>query len=687
MVNKVKLKRQSQTGAAAVNKRPTVAMLDDGELAVNTVDGKLFLKKTPVSGVATVVEFSSDPFPPQSAGTEGMFLTTIRNTDPATKADKPYIPVWSTPTTMTSMAIDVTQNGHGFTPGTVLYHTGTQYARAKADNLQTADVIGIVSKVISANAFTMVTNGYVDLENILIPGPWIAGKVYYLSALTSGTLTDTEPKQASFISKPLMIAITSARGFFYNWRGIVNDIPVSDIDQLLPAQGAATAGKVLTSGADGNSYWGDGGTGAGGASSTIKVTQANHNFVVGTLVRYDGTAGVMKYVAARANNGTNADVVGIVSAVAGNDITITTHGVVTGLSGLTPGASYFLSDQAPTAGQPNFVLTEPSALGSISKPVLMAITSTSALFTNWRGIGVSTLSVSNELPSQTGNSGKYLSTNGTATTWTTPVTKFNTRTGDVTLSSKDVTDALGFTPYRNTNPDNFLTATTGVTSVNGQKGDVTISLAVTSAMITSAGGALLSSPTFTGTPKAPTVTDTSTSTDQIATTKFVQSVAGRGTPSGAVMYFARSTAPAGWLKANGTTQSIASYPDLFAAIGHTFARAGDVTDATATVFRLPDLRSEFVRGWDDGRGVDTGRLLGSAQAAVGGGLAEFQSARNPAGENNAAGQEPVPSDGTWSGWRVTGRSLDGDDHHIRMRNVAVADVRPRNVALLACIKT
>lgn len=80
-------------------------------------------------------------------------------------------------------------------------------------------------------------------------------------------------------------------------------------------------------------------------------------------------------------------------------------------------------------------------------------------------------------------------------------------------------------------------------------------------------------------------------------------------PSGAVMYFARSTAPNGWLKANGAAVSRTAYAALFAAIGTTYG-AGD----GRTTFNLPDLRGEFVRGWDDGRGIDSRRALGSAQS-------------------------------------------------------------------------
>ena len=82
-------------------------------------------------------------------------------------------------------------------------------------------------------------------------------------------------------------------------------------------------------------------------------------------------------------------------------------------------------------------------------------------------------------------------------------------------------------------------------------------------------------------------------------------------PPGAVMYFARNTAPSGWLKCNGAAISRTAYSKLFAAIGTVFG-AGD----GFTTFNLPDLRGEFVRGWDDGRGVDGGRVFGSFQAGM-----------------------------------------------------------------------
>jgi microcystin-dependent protein len=90
-----------------------------------------------------------------------------------------------------------------------------------------------------------------------------------------------------------------------------------------------------------------------------------------------------------------------------------------------------------------------------------------------------------------------------------------------------------------------------------------------------------------------------------ATTAFVTLAAQQ---PGEVCYFARNTAPSGFLKANGALVSRSTYATLFTAMGTTFG-IGD----GATTFALPDLRGEFLRGWDDSRGVDTGRTFGTAQ--------------------------------------------------------------------------
>lgn len=82
-----------------------------------------------------------------------------------------------------------------------------------------------------------------------------------------------------------------------------------------------------------------------------------------------------------------------------------------------------------------------------------------------------------------------------------------------------------------------------------------------------------------------------------------------GVPTGATMFWTASTPPSKWLECDGSLLSRDTYSALFAVIGTTYG-VGD----GATTFALPDSRGEFFRGWDNGRGIDTGRVLGTVQA-------------------------------------------------------------------------
>jgi microcystin-dependent protein len=136
-----------------------------------------------------------------------------------------------------------------------------------------------------------------------------------------------------------------------------------------------------------------------------------------------------------------------------------------------------------------------------------------------------------------------------------------------------------------------------------------------------------------------------------------------GNDVGQVATFAMSTAPSGWLKANGATVSRTTYAALFTAIGTTFG-AGD----GSTTFLLPDLRGEFARGWDDGRGIDSGRAFGSAQAD------EFKSHTHTA-------TRPLSTAAAGSG--AFGSTVDTAG---TTGSTGGSETRPRNIALLACIK-
>lgn len=69
---------------------------------------------------------------------------------------------------------------------------------------------------------------------------------------------------------------------------------------------------------------------------------------------------------------------------------------------------------------------------------------------------------------------------------------------------------------------------------------------------------------------------------------------GSALPVGVPVPWPSATPPTGWLKCNGAAFSAEEYPEL--------AKAYPTN-------KLPDLRGEFIRGWDDGRGIDTGRAL------------------------------------------------------------------------------
>ncbi|EHV4538125.1 phage tail protein [Escherichia coli] len=76
---------------------------------------------------------------------------------------------------------------------------------------------------------------------------------------------------------------------------------------------------------------------------------------------------------------------------------------------------------------------------------------------------------------------------------------------------------------------------------------------------------------------------------------------GSALPVGVPVPWPSATPPTGWLKCNGAAFSSEKYPNLA---------------KVYPTLKLPDLRGEFIRGWDDSRGIDTGRSLLSGQTAT-----------------------------------------------------------------------
>lgn len=143
-------------------------------------------------------------------------------------------------------------------------------------------------------------------------------------------------------------------------------------------------------------------------------------------------------------------------------------------------------------------------------------------------------------------------------------------------------------------------------------------------------------------------------------------IANMGNFVGQVCFFASSSAPSGFLKANGASLSTTTYAALFAVIGYTYGGSG-------ASFNLPDLRGEFIRGWDDARGVDNGRGFGSAQGDA------FKSHTHSLGyymddDNGNNGYIGVTDGDNFASANYPSGATGG------------TETRPRNVALLACIK-
>ena len=141
---------------------------------------------------------------------------------------------------------------------------------------------------------------------------------------------------------------------------------------------------------------------------------------------------------------------------------------------------------------------------------------------------------------------------------------------------------------------------------------------------------------------------------------------------GEIIAYPNATIPNGWLECNG--QSTAGYSALAAVCGA----------------NVPDLRGEFIRGFDNGKGTDSGRTLLSAQAAA------FESRTHSITDNGHSHSVSRRNDRT--------ATIDGDNNnigHAQLESVDTSvettgitinaqggtETRPRNIALIYIIKT
>ena len=184
-----------------------------------------------------------------------------------------------------------------------------------------------------------------------------------------------------------------------------------------------------------------------------------------------------------------------------------------------------------------------------------------------------------------------------------------------------------------------------------------------------------------------------------------------GVPSGSVFCRAVATVPTGYLECNGAAVSRTTYSALFAVIGTTYGAGNG-----SSTFNVPDLRGEFIRGFDNGRGVDSGRSVATSQ---GGQNASHNHSLSASGTTS----NPTPtltgdvrrisegyrSQGTASG--VFTKELDGNNnitgasstspvagfsmdathtHTVTVSGTSGSqgsEARPRNIAMMYIIKT
>lgn len=133
---------------------------------------------------------------------------------------------------------------------------------------------------------------------------------------------------------------------------------------------------------------------------------------------------------------------------------------------------------------------------------------------------------------------------------------------------------------------------------------------------------------------------------------------GSALPVGVPVPWPTATAPGGWLKCNGAAFTASQYPKL-ALVYPTLV--------------LPDLRGEFLRGWDDGRGVDSGRTLLSTQAG--------SVIRQSAGPTASSSTNPANVWDNESFDSITSQTLWGSiNATVQVAGGRVGTVRPRNIA-------
>ena len=171
-----------------------------------------------------------------------------------------------------------------------------------------------------------------------------------------------------------------------------------------------------------------------------------------------------------------------------------------------------------------------------------------------------------------------------------------------------------------------------------------------------------------------------------------------GVPVGTILTFGASTPPSGFLECNGSAISRSTYASLFSILSTTHG-AGD----GSSTFNLPDLRGQFVRGWDNSAGVDASRVFGSTQTdqnknhthttdsvTLTGGIRKISEGFGAGGSASGVFTKTADGNNTITGSSSTspvgGVDFDGTHSHTISSSGGGTEARPKNVALMYIIK-
>ena len=260
-------------------------------------------------------------------------------------------------------------------------------------------------------------------------------------------------------------------------------------------------------------------------------------------------------------------------------------------------------------------------------------------------------------------------------TGTTPIAISGTSTDPVVGVGTANTSTLGVTRLASQSEVDAGTLTTAVITPGTLASGITNYLPVASVTVSGVVELATSAEIVTG-----------TDTDKAMTPKaYADSISslGIGNPPGTIITFAGSSVPTGYLDCNGAQVDRVTYADLFTAVGEIYG-VGDGT----TTFNLPDLRGEFVRGWDNSRGIDSGRSFGSTQNSTN--LSHSHTVTDSGHQHNntvSSTSRTVADGGVNAGAAPASDTTDNATTGISIDADGATESRPRNIALLYCIKT